>query len=442
MYASRALTLTNLQRYDEALAADRKVLELDTAEYGPDHPMVAGDMSNLANVMMMHVSYPEADTLLHQALAIGEHALGPDHPQVATYCNNLVNLYRRQEKWADALPYARRAVAIREKTLPANHPFTARAVMNLATILAAEGNPKQAETMFERGLAMQAKSLPAVHGDIAYARQLHGDNLRALGRLADARDEYARSLELYRKLAPTSGVVEMTDGLYARAIVDAGDPKKGLEEADKALPAALKSDNEVTEAHCRWARADALAALGRTAEAKTEVTTILTALRKQTEPDDVNLANEIEAWAKQARVLEIFYASSSARSSRPAALALLHPEVGELLAQRVAIEAEDLGGLELVAAGVREHEIEQRALDARRGPCRRGRGPGSRRSARADRRASPSPSPRTRDPRAARASATTGRTSSTSPASIRLRVTRTTSRRAIDLSSATLPGHG
>jgi hypothetical protein len=38
--------------------------------------------------------------------------------------------------------------------------------------------------------------------------------------------------------------------------------------------------------------------------------------------------------------------------------------------------------------------------------------------------------------------ATTGRTSSTSPASILERVTRTTRRRAIDLSSPTLPGHG
>jgi len=299
VYSSRALSLTALNRYDESLAESRKALDLDIAEYGPDHPSVAGDMSNIANALMMHVGYPEADKLLHQALAIGERSLGPDHPQVATYCNNLVNLYRRQEMWGEALPYARRAVAIREKTLPPNHPLTARAVMNLATIIAADGGPQEAEHLFERGLAMQAKSLPPVHGDIAYARQLHGENLRALGRFADARDEYGRSLELYAKLQPGSASTAMTDGLYARAIVDAGDPKKGLEEADRALPIAVKSDNEIAEAQCRWARADALAGLGRTADAKAEVATILTALRKQKEPDDLNLANEIERWASR-----------------------------------------------------------------------------------------------------------------------------------------------
>ena len=39
-------------------------------------------------------------------------------------------------------------------------------------------------------------------------------------------------------------------------------------------------------------------------------------------------------------------------------------ELGDLLAQRVAVDAEQRGGAELVAAGVREHELEQRPLDA------------------------------------------------------------------------------
>ncbi|HET9992868.1 MAG TPA: tetratricopeptide repeat protein, partial [Kofleriaceae bacterium] len=297
-YDSRALVYTNLHRYDDALADHRKALELDIAEYGPDHPVVAGVMSNIANALMMHVGYAEADTLLHRALAIGEKSLGPEHPQVATYLNNLVNLYRRQEKWTEALPYARRAVAIREKTLPPNHPMTARAVMNLATILAAMGNPQEAEGMFERGLAMQVKSLPAVHGDVAYARQLHATNLRELGRIADARDEYARSLAIYSALGHDEPSAAETAGMFARAEVDAGDPRKGLVDADQALARALKADNEVSEAECRWARADALSRLDRTAEAKAEIATVLAALGKHPEADDVLLATKIEAWAK------------------------------------------------------------------------------------------------------------------------------------------------
>src|ERR1700733_3430993 len=49
-------------------------------------------------------------------------------------------------------------------------------------------------------------------------------------------------------------------------------------------------------------------------------------------------------------------------TARP--LLLVEAEAGELLAQRVAIEPEQLRRLDLIAAGVREHEVEQRALDA------------------------------------------------------------------------------
>src|SRR5829696_1122320 len=46
-------------------------------------------------------------------------------------------------------------------------------------------------------------------------------------------------------------------------------------------------------------------------------------------------------------------------------LVLLHAQVRELLAKRVAVEPEDLGGLQLIAARVREHEVEERAFHAR-----------------------------------------------------------------------------
>src|SRR5258706_9203150 len=42
-----------------------------------------------------------------------------------------------------------------------------------------------------------------------------------------------------------------------------------------------------------------------------------------------------------------------------------HVALDDLLAQRVAVEAEDLGGLELVAAGALEDELDQRPLHPR-----------------------------------------------------------------------------
>ena len=48
-------------------------------------------------------------------------------------------------------------------------------------------------------------------------------------------------------------------------------------------------------------------------------------------------------------------------------------EVGDLLPQRVAVDAEHVGRLHLVAAGALEHELDERTLDGADHACRRGR---------------------------------------------------------------------
>ena len=52
---------------------------------------------------------------MRRARAIFEKALGPDHPEVATNLNNLAELYRVQGRYAEAEPLNRRSLAIREK---------------------------------------------------------------------------------------------------------------------------------------------------------------------------------------------------------------------------------------------------------------------------------------------------------------------------------------
>jgi tetratricopeptide (TPR) repeat protein len=46
--------------------------------------------------------YPEAEPLYKRALAIHEKALGPEHPVVATGLNNLAFLYQAQGRYAEA----------------------------------------------------------------------------------------------------------------------------------------------------------------------------------------------------------------------------------------------------------------------------------------------------------------------------------------------------
>ena len=69
----------------------------------------------------------EAEPLYRRALAINEKSLGPEHPDIALNLNNLAELLRATNRLAEAEPLYRRALAIDEKSFGPEHPNVARA---------------------------------------------------------------------------------------------------------------------------------------------------------------------------------------------------------------------------------------------------------------------------------------------------------------------------
>ena len=85
-------------------------------------------------------------------MRINEKALGPDHPDVAIDLNNLAELYRVQDKYAEAEPLYQRALHIDENALGADHPEIGAALDNLATLYDDEGKYIEAESFYQRSL--------------------------------------------------------------------------------------------------------------------------------------------------------------------------------------------------------------------------------------------------------------------------------------------------
>jgi tetratricopeptide (TPR) repeat protein len=296
--SDKGQVLADLDRWSDDAPLEEQALAIFERVYGPDHPLVAGELSNIANTKVMARSdYAGAEQRYRRALAIEEHAFGSDSPQAATYSNNLVNLFVREERFADAEPYARRAVDIRTRKLPPDHPLTARAVINLATILVQVGKGDEAIATFQRGLAMQARGVPPGAYDHAYARQLYGEGLLALGRPADASRELATAYAMVMKIPgrADNGVEGMAK--WARAEAEAGDPNSAIAHADKALARAIQADDWYIAALARWARAEAFVALHRRADAVAEVDLAVTKLDTDTTNEDAaKLAARIRAW--------------------------------------------------------------------------------------------------------------------------------------------------
>ena len=77
----------------------------------------------------------ETESLYKRALAIDERSLGPNHPDVAADLNNLAELYRTQRKFDEAEPLYKRSLQIWEKAFGPGHPSVARGLANYADLL-------------------------------------------------------------------------------------------------------------------------------------------------------------------------------------------------------------------------------------------------------------------------------------------------------------------
>jgi tetratricopeptide (TPR) repeat protein len=129
-------------------------------------------------------AYPQAASLLRNALAICEKVHGPEHPHTAQSLNNLAFLLKDQGDLAGARPLYERALAIFEKVFGSEHPHTATSLNNLASLLQDQGDLAGARPLYERALAIREKVLGPEHPNTATSFDNLASLLRDQGDLA------------------------------------------------------------------------------------------------------------------------------------------------------------------------------------------------------------------------------------------------------------------
>lgn len=163
-----------------------------------------------------------AEPLFRRALAIHEKTLGPDHPDVADDLINLADLLQRKGDSAAAEPLSRRALAIDEKALGPNHPNVSRALNNLAVLLITKGDDAEAEQLLLREMKID---------EGASDREVLVNDLDNLSNLYFARGDYARSESFDRRalsvaekaLGPDDPLVAMQLTYLANQLTNKGD---------------------------------------------------------------------------------------------------------------------------------------------------------------------------------------------------------------------------
>jgi tetratricopeptide (TPR) repeat protein len=225
----------------------RRALAIDEQSYGPDHPEVATDLNNLAELLRDTNRLAEAEPLYRRALAISEQSYGPDHPTVAIRLNNLAGLLRATNRLGEAEPLYRRALAISEQSYGPDHPTVAIRLNNLAGLLRATNRLGEAEPLYRRALAIDEQSYGPDHPDVACDLNNLAGLLRATNRLAEAEPLYRRAvrilIEFRRQTSHEHPNFRLFLANYRDLLQALGTTPEQIEQQVRALDESLGSED-------------------------------------------------------------------------------------------------------------------------------------------------------------------------------------------------------
>ena len=202
-----ALSMNNLAEFylvfgdpEKARDLHERVLAIREKTLGPNHPDTAQSLNNLAQAYEVLGDYNQAEPLLERARAIWENTLGPDHPDVAIVLNNLAEFYKTLGDYQRAEPLYRRSLEIREKVFGPDHISVALSLNNLAGLYDMQKKRKDAIPLMERALAIWEKALGPDHPDVATGLNNLAGLYFSLGQWEKAEPLDRRALEIRKKV--------------------------------------------------------------------------------------------------------------------------------------------------------------------------------------------------------------------------------------------------
>ncbi|HEX6203001.1 MAG TPA: tetratricopeptide repeat protein [Thermoanaerobaculia bacterium] len=180
---------------------DRRTESL-SAEFADQPELLATLRAKMGDIYRRIGAYREARGLLAEALRLREELFGPDHPLVAETLSDLATVYGIEGKVPLAVDHLERAVAILRRSGPAAEPQLVTAMERLAIGRSVLGDLEGSEALSREVLEIQERrfgeaSAPVAHAlhNLAVHHSRHGD-------LVAARQLYERTLAIQRVVLP------------------------------------------------------------------------------------------------------------------------------------------------------------------------------------------------------------------------------------------------
>jgi tetratricopeptide (TPR) repeat protein len=170
----------------------RRVLLLQEASLGPQHPAVADTLGRLARALAAQGKDEEAEALYRRRLSVLDHANGPESPEVVDALVDLALHLQGEHRPAEEEALWKRAVAIGEQLQGPEGPKLVLLLQGLADCYATQSRHAEAAAALRRALAIaEGPGSPMA---------LHVDNLiERLGEVALAQGDAVAAEPLLRR---------------------------------------------------------------------------------------------------------------------------------------------------------------------------------------------------------------------------------------------------
>lgn len=259
-------TEKKVQEARKRLVADRKI-------YGDLHPIIASDLSGLADELRFsRGNEDEAEKLYRQALAIRRKVFGQIHPEVANSLDALaLMLELRGQRDEEVEKLYRETLAIRVKLFGSGHPQVADSLDSLSSLLERKGQLDESERLRRQAIAIHRQMPGEVQHFFAAKDLLQlAYLLKQKKDWGEVENAYREAITLFRQIAGSEQSLAETLVKLGEVLVDTQQAKEALplmEEAltigKKHLPAGHK-DIEIANSIL----GKCLASLGRIQEAE------------------------------------------------------------------------------------------------------------------------------------------------------------------------------
>ena len=226
--------LTGLEQYEEAEAALRRALTINTARgdagrrdvardleglglndfyagdlepakeritranrirlslEGEKSPSVSDNVGTLASIAYFEGRGADAERLFRSRLAIDEQVLGDDHPDVALTLNNIARLLMERQAYAEADALLARAIDITRRKRGGAYAELAFMLGTMGIVQRARGRPDEAEAVLRESIDVARQQ----------AHRMQGPNMVELASLLCARGQFAEAAALLDQAGP------------------------------------------------------------------------------------------------------------------------------------------------------------------------------------------------------------------------------------------------